>query len=145
MNPDLRNVSPKFKSKTAFPHGNWCNMESVQCHKTNLQQSKESGNRILLKSSKKRLEISCLQAHYTHMCNYHFTFLGRIFSQKLRSTPTRVIFWLKIFLGLENGFYLWMELRGQAPSVNPSGTCDRVIVTKMWKPLLHLGSKNVEI
>ena len=137
MNPDLRYVSPKFKSKTAFPHGNWCNMESVQCHKTNLQQSKKSGNRKLLKSSKKRLEISCLQANSTHSCNFYFTFLI------LRST--RVIFWLKIFLGLENGFYLWMELRGQAPSVNPSGTCDRVIVTKMWKPLLHLGSKNVEI
>ena len=81
-------------------------MESVQCHKTNLQQSKESGNRKQETTQviKKRLEISCLQANYTHMCNFHFTFLGHIFSQKLRST--RVIFWLKIFLGLENGFYL---------------------------------------
>ena len=76
-----------------------CNVIKQICNKA---KNQATGN--YSSHQKTRLEISCLQANYTHMCNFHFTFLGHIFSLKVRST--RVIFWLKIFLGLENGFYL---------------------------------------
>ena len=54
-----------------------CNVIKQICNKA---KNQATGNRKLLKSSRKRLEISCLQANYTHMCNFHFTFLGHIFS-----------------------------------------------------------------
>ena len=118
-----------------FPHSNWCNMQrrhNVIKQICNWTKKLATGNYW---SHRNLLEIRCLLSD-------HFRFWWKEIVPKNKKTwlALWVVFFVqdiswpwKWVVG-----YLWMELRGQAPSVNPSGTCDRLILSKSTNSPMYL-------